>query len=217
MNIGERIRKFRTEKGLTQNELGARCNMADSAIRRYESDRGNPTIETLERIATALGVPLSDLCCPSRIEMAQDELFAHLQHTPNTPSGERIKILFETADFDPMVVCYNLDIDQSILISWIERQELPPRPIIDKILNIFYLQASQVLSPADLRTYNEEASEYPPGLTYETFISASTLSSLEDALIRKFRALDDRGRSAVLNALEHEYASLSGKNGNTDP
>lgn len=29
--------------------------MADSAIRRYESDRGNPTFETLQRIAEALG------------------------------------------------------------------------------------------------------------------------------------------------------------------
>lgn len=59
--VGERIRALRAMQGLTQKELGERCGMADSAIRRYESDRGNPTQETLQRIASALGVSVSDL------------------------------------------------------------------------------------------------------------------------------------------------------------
>lgn len=61
MTIGERIRELRTQKGMTQKELGEKCNMADSAIRRYESNRGNPTIETLSRISKALNVRLDDL------------------------------------------------------------------------------------------------------------------------------------------------------------
>ena len=56
MTIGESIREARLKKGWTQKQLGDKCNMADSAIRRYESDRGNPTIETLKRIANALEV-----------------------------------------------------------------------------------------------------------------------------------------------------------------
>lgn len=56
MTIGESIREARLKKGWTQKQLGDKCNMADSAIRRYESDRGNPTIETLKRIAAALEV-----------------------------------------------------------------------------------------------------------------------------------------------------------------
>lgn len=56
MPIGSRIRSLRLERGLTQKQLGDLCGMADSAIRRYESDRGNPTDKTLRRIAAALGV-----------------------------------------------------------------------------------------------------------------------------------------------------------------
>lgn len=68
MSIGENIREARGRKGLTQKQLGERCGMADSAIRRYESDRGNPTIETVKRIAKALEVdPFSlmdfDMAC----------------------------------------------------------------------------------------------------------------------------------------------------------
>lgn len=56
MSVGDKIRSTRKERGLTQKELGSLCGMADSAIRRYESNRGNPTEKTLQRIADALGV-----------------------------------------------------------------------------------------------------------------------------------------------------------------
>lgn len=61
MNLGERIRSSRVEHGLTQKQLGERCGMADSAIRRYESGRGNPTYKTVVRIANALGISWLDL------------------------------------------------------------------------------------------------------------------------------------------------------------
>ncbi len=55
---GDRIRQLRKEKGLTQKQLGDLCGMADSAIRRYESGRQNPKIETLKKIASALEAPI---------------------------------------------------------------------------------------------------------------------------------------------------------------
>ena len=61
MTIGERIRALRKEKRLTQKALGDKCGMADSAIRRYESGRGNPTEKTLQRIADALGISFAEL------------------------------------------------------------------------------------------------------------------------------------------------------------
>lgn len=54
--IGENIRYFRKLKGLTQKELGEKCNMTDSAIRRYENGGPTPKEENLSKIAQALGV-----------------------------------------------------------------------------------------------------------------------------------------------------------------
>lgn len=61
--IGENIKRIRKEKGLTQKQLGDLCNppMADSAIRRYEIGKANPKIETLQKIAAALNIKLSEL------------------------------------------------------------------------------------------------------------------------------------------------------------
>jgi len=56
MTIGEKIKQLRLKKGLTQKQLGAICEMADSAIRRYENNRANPKVETIKKIAEALGV-----------------------------------------------------------------------------------------------------------------------------------------------------------------
>lgn len=61
MTIGENIRRIRKEKGLTQKELGNLCNLADSAIRRYELGGANPKLETIEKIAKALDVKIADL------------------------------------------------------------------------------------------------------------------------------------------------------------
>lgn len=61
MTIGEKIKTLRQKKGLTQKQLGDLCGMADSAIRRYENGRAKPKIETIEKIANALSVPLNKL------------------------------------------------------------------------------------------------------------------------------------------------------------
>lgn len=60
MLIGDRIKIARIDRGLTQQQLGALCGMADSAIRRYENNRANPKIETLQKIADALNIPLTE-------------------------------------------------------------------------------------------------------------------------------------------------------------
>lgn len=55
----------------------------------------------------------------------------------------------------------------------------------------------------------ERSSDNTDGFTL-VLSSALELSDVEQDLIRKFRRLDERGKSAVLNTLEHEYAALPG-------
>lgn len=61
MTYGERIRAIRKEKGMTQKQVADRCGMADSAIRKYESGRQNPKLDTLKKIADALEVSIDVL------------------------------------------------------------------------------------------------------------------------------------------------------------
>lgn len=65
MATGERIKAARKAanngKGMTQKELGQITKINEANIRKYESGRQNPKIETLQKIADALGVPVWDL------------------------------------------------------------------------------------------------------------------------------------------------------------
>ena len=61
MTVGENIRRIRKEKGLTQKQLGERLNMTQSAIGQFENDKTSPKIETVEKIASALGVNIVEI------------------------------------------------------------------------------------------------------------------------------------------------------------
>lgn len=59
MNLSDRIKLARIKKGATQKEIAQNCGMADSAIRKYESGKITPKLETLRKIAAALELPES--------------------------------------------------------------------------------------------------------------------------------------------------------------
>ena len=61
MTVGEKIRAMRKEREFTQKELGVKCGIAESTIRRYELGKLNPKYETRKKIAQGLGVPLVEL------------------------------------------------------------------------------------------------------------------------------------------------------------
>ena len=61
MSTGEKIKIARKKAGLTQRELGEKLGVSQSAVGQFEMDRSNPNLETLEKIASALKTPISEL------------------------------------------------------------------------------------------------------------------------------------------------------------
>jgi XRE family transcriptional regulator, fatty acid utilization regulator len=59
--LGQRIRHFRSEAGLTLDQLGARVGIAGSQLSLMENGRREPRLSLLGEIAAALGVPVSAL------------------------------------------------------------------------------------------------------------------------------------------------------------
>lgn len=60
-SIGERIKDARKSAGLTQLELAKKTDLSRSYIGDIEKDRYNPSVSTLQLIATATNTPLEDL------------------------------------------------------------------------------------------------------------------------------------------------------------
>ena len=72
--VGERIRQRRKELGYSLRALGIRTNLTASFLSQVENNQSSPSLASLQRIATALEVPM----------------FAFLNgaHQPNPISGQ---------------------------------------------------------------------------------------------------------------------------------
>jgi transcriptional regulator with XRE-family HTH domain len=54
--VGRNVRRLRTERQLSLGALAARAGLAKQTLANLESGRGNPTVETLLAVSSALGV-----------------------------------------------------------------------------------------------------------------------------------------------------------------
>src|SRR3990172_6947612 len=61
MSLGGRIKGLRTERGTRQKELAQKAGLTPSLVSQIESDKLTPSLNTLGRLAGALGVPIGTL------------------------------------------------------------------------------------------------------------------------------------------------------------
>ena len=59
--LGQRMRHFRTQAGLTLDQLGSEVGIAASQLSLMENGRREPRLSTLAAIAEKLGIPVADL------------------------------------------------------------------------------------------------------------------------------------------------------------
>ena len=74
--LGQRIRHYRTEQGLSQEKLAEHSGCHATYIGQLERGEKNATIESIEKISSALGVSLSKLF---------EKLGANENHAQNIP------------------------------------------------------------------------------------------------------------------------------------
>ena len=61
VKVGKQIQKIRELKGLSQQDLAAKCNFEKSNMSRLEAGKVNPTLSTLEKVASALEINIIEL------------------------------------------------------------------------------------------------------------------------------------------------------------
>lgn len=59
--VGTRIREVRNQKGMSMDDLADECQIEKKLVYLIENGKGNPTISTLDVIAKAFGMSVSEL------------------------------------------------------------------------------------------------------------------------------------------------------------
>lgn len=60
-DFGKRVQELREEQGVSQEVFAQRAGLHRTAISMIETSKRSSTLETIEKLARALGVPASDL------------------------------------------------------------------------------------------------------------------------------------------------------------
>jgi transcriptional regulator with XRE-family HTH domain len=85
MNIADKIKTVREAKGLSQKEVALNINMDASQYSKIENGKNDPSSSTLDKIAQALGVSLSEL-------FASDDIFRDVNSADKT-LVEKIRLI----------------------------------------------------------------------------------------------------------------------------
>lgn len=105
MQIGDKIKRMRIEKGLTQEELANRCELSKGFISQVENDLTSPSIATLIDILEILGTNLNEFfsedkeekvtyTCEDMFETENEELKYHLMWlVPNAQKNDMEPIM----------------------------------------------------------------------------------------------------------------------------
>ena len=71
--FGQRVRRLRDVRYLSQAELAARANIGRAALSRLENDVTVPIQRTVRRLAKALGVDPHELAAPDELRSRRGE------------------------------------------------------------------------------------------------------------------------------------------------
>jgi transcriptional regulator with XRE-family HTH domain len=97
VRLAEQVRRLRIQAGLTQAELAARAGVTVETIARLErvlrgrlSANANPSLETMERIGTALGVEVSELLSAPGKQKPKDDRLASVLRGVSAATRRRV-------------------------------------------------------------------------------------------------------------------------------
>ena len=88
MTFGEKLKKLRADKGLTQDMLAEKIYVTRTAISKWESGRGYPNIESLKAIACFFSVTLDELLSSHEVlTIAEENRKQTVRHFRNLAFG----------------------------------------------------------------------------------------------------------------------------------
>ena len=72
MEFNEKLQKLRKSRSLTQEELAEALFVSRTAVSKWESGRGYPSIDSLKEISRFFSVSIDELICPDEIVTAAE-------------------------------------------------------------------------------------------------------------------------------------------------
>ena len=99
MEFNEKLQELRKGKGLTQEELAEKLFVSRTAISKWESGRGYPSIDSLKEIARFFSVSIDDLIC-------SDEMISVAENEKREFADKYISLICNVMDILPVILLF---------------------------------------------------------------------------------------------------------------
>lgn len=87
--ISEQLRKYRTERGMTQEELAEKLFVSRQAISKWEKGEANPDLDNVVELARIFEISLDELVLAKEQTEVTKTDFDHFLYNPNTGEYEK--------------------------------------------------------------------------------------------------------------------------------
>lgn len=101
MDVAERIKRIRKEKGLSQQEVADKLSMNRVQYNRIETGKSDPTMNILQRIANVLDIDV--------VEFFEAKNNGTEVHTVNEPLLQKVRLLEELDEVQKNSICNMID------------------------------------------------------------------------------------------------------------
>ena len=99
MEFNEKLQELRKSRSLTQEQLAQALFVSRTAVSKWESGRGYPSIDSLKQISRYFSVTIDELICPDEIILAAEE-------ERRDTAGKYLALLCAVLDLLPVVVLF---------------------------------------------------------------------------------------------------------------
>ena len=99
MEFNEKLQELRKGKGLTQEELAQAIFVSRTAVSKWESGRGYPSIDSLKEIARFFSITIDDLIC-------SDEMISVAENEKREFADKYISLICNVMDILPVILLF---------------------------------------------------------------------------------------------------------------
>ena len=97
MEFNEKLQELRKSKGLTQEELAESLFVSRTAVSKWESGRGYPSIDSLKEIARFFSVTIDNLIC-------SDEMISVAENEKKEFADKYVSLICNVMDILPVIL-----------------------------------------------------------------------------------------------------------------
>ena len=99
MEFNEKLQELRKSKGLTQEKLAESLFVSRTAISKWESGRGYPSIDSLKEITRFFSVTIDDLTC-------SDEMVSVAENEKREFADKYVSLICNVLDILPVILLF---------------------------------------------------------------------------------------------------------------